>query len=74
MARPEIGDWIAIRDCGAYTLSMWSHHCNRGIPAVLGYDGESIRTLRNADTPHDAVRQWSIERTTPFSSSSNDLG
>jgi diaminopimelate decarboxylase len=58
----EPGDWIVIRDVGAYTLSMWSRHCSRGIPAVIGYDpqgGESCRVLRRAETPEDVVRFWS---------------
>jgi diaminopimelate decarboxylase len=58
----EIGDFLVIRDCGAYTLSMWSRHCSRGIPAVIGYDpqqGEAIRILRRAETPEDVVRFWS---------------
>ena len=55
----EEGDWIAIRDCGAYTLSMWSRHCNRAIPTVLGYAGEKLNVLRGAETPEDVVRMWS---------------
>jgi len=57
------GDWIVIRDVGAYTLSMWSRHCSRGIPAVLGYDPQQanpIRLLRAAETPSDVVRFWSL--------------
>jgi diaminopimelate decarboxylase len=57
----EPGDWIVIRDVGAYTLSMWSRHCSRGIPAVIGYDPEradSLRTLRPRETPADMVRFW----------------
>jgi diaminopimelate decarboxylase len=56
------GDWIVVRDVGAYTLSMWSRHCSRGIPAVIGYDPpptESLRVLRAAETPADVVRFWS---------------
>jgi diaminopimelate decarboxylase len=56
------GDWIVIRDVGAYTLSMWSRHCSRGIPVVLGYDPQkaaSLRILRRAETPGDVVRFWS---------------
>jgi diaminopimelate decarboxylase len=59
----EPGDWIVIRDVGAYTLSMWSRHCSRGIPAVIGYDpqrGDSLRILRRAETPADVVRFWSL--------------
>lgn len=61
---PEIeqGDWIVIRDTGAYTLSMWSHHCSRAIPAVIGLDEESespFRILRQAEAPSSVVRFWS---------------
>jgi diaminopimelate decarboxylase len=58
----EEGDWIIIRDVGAYTLGMWSHHCSRGIPAVIGYDpheSPSLRLLRPAETTADVVRFWS---------------
>ena len=65
---PEVvaGDWIAIRDCGAYTLSMWSRHCSRGIPAVVGYDSEADqpadtgRLLRRGESPEDIVKFWSL--------------
>lgn len=58
----EEGDWIVVRDVGAYTLSMWSRHCSRGIPAVMGYDpdgAEPLRVLRPAESPADVVRFWS---------------
>ncbi len=58
----EEGDWIVIRDVGAYTLSMWSRHCSRGIPAVIGYEPERLdemRVLRHAETAPDVVRFWS---------------
>jgi diaminopimelate decarboxylase len=57
--RPEPGDWIAIRDCGAYTLGMWSRHCSRGIPLVLGYERDVVKVLRNAESPADVVKFWS---------------
>jgi diaminopimelate decarboxylase len=58
----EPDDWIVIRDVGAYTLSMWSRHCSRGIPAVLGFDpqaSEQLRVLRSAESPADVVKFWS---------------
>jgi diaminopimelate decarboxylase len=58
----ETGDWILIRDVGAYTLSMWSRHCSRGIPAVLGYEPghkNPLRVLRKPETVDDIVRLWS---------------
>ncbi|MCA9026447.1 MAG: hypothetical protein KDA86_14670 [Planctomycetaceae bacterium] len=59
------GDWIVIRDTGAYTLGMWSHHCSRSIPGVVGYDATSprqVRLLRAAETASDVVRFWSGPR------------
>lgn len=61
----EPGDWLVIRDVGAYTLSMWSRHCSRGIPAVVGYDPEQSnpwRLLRAGETPADVVAFWSLRR------------
>ena len=59
---PEPGDWLAIRDCGAYTLSMWSRHCSRGIPGVAGYIDGQMKWLRQQETPEDLVRYWSNNR------------
>lgn len=62
---PEVqpSDWLVIRDVGAYTIAMWSRHCSRGIPAVLGVRGEGgevhFETLRAAERPEDIVRFWS---------------
>ncbi|NHA66750.1 type III PLP-dependent enzyme domain-containing protein [Phycicoccus flavus] len=59
----EAGDWLVIHDTGAYTMSMWSRHCNRGMPAVLGYrdgaDGPVLEVLRERESADDVVRQWS---------------
>lgn len=62
LPRIDEGDWIAIRDAGAYTLSMWSRHCSRSIPSVFGYDASArdpIRMLREAETPGSVVQYWS---------------
>jgi len=59
----EQGDWIVIRDVGAYTLSMWSRHCSRGMPPIVGYDPgppESVNILRHAETPSDIARFWGL--------------
>jgi diaminopimelate decarboxylase len=54
------GDWLVIRDAGAYTLGMWSRHCSRGMPLVLGYRGAGdVCVLRHAESPEDVVRFWS---------------
>ncbi len=63
LPRIEPGDWIVIHDTGAYTLGMWTRHCSRGMPLVLGY-GEGVveagfKTLRRRETPEDIAAFWS---------------
>lgn len=53
------GDHVLVRDAGAYTLSMWSRHCSRAIPLVLGVDGDDLTVLRRRETIADIVDFWS---------------
>ena len=61
-ALPRIseGDHIVVRDVGGYTLGMWSRHCSRGMPPVLGLTepGQPLVVLRARETPADIVRFW----------------
>lgn len=54
------GDWVVFRDVGAYTLSLWSRHCSRGMPEVIGYEGNPVKftTLRPSEKPGDIVTFW----------------
>ena len=61
---PSPSDHILIRDTGAYTLGLWSRHCSRAIPNILGYDDSSslsnrFVTLRHRETFDDVVLFWS---------------
>ncbi len=53
------GDLVLVRDCGAYTLSMWSRHCNRGLPPTWGYRAASLELLHRGESPEDVVGFWS---------------
>jgi len=55
------GDLLLIRDVGAYTLSMWSRHCSRGLPPSLGYDAAGVRVLHRGESPEDVVAFWSLD-------------
>ncbi len=57
---PEPGDWILIRDAGAYTLAVWSHFCSRPFPTVIGLEGEKTSLLRQRQSTEDLVRFWSL--------------
>ncbi len=56
----EPGDLLLIRDTGAYTLSMWSRHCSRGLPPSIGYTQDSARLLHAGEKPQDVVQFWSL--------------
>lgn len=61
----EPGDVVIIRDVGAYTMGMWSRHCSRGMPTVLGYDGATdggFELLRARETIADMVAFWGPTR------------
>lgn len=55
------GDYLVIKDTGAYTLSMWSRYNSRQIPVVLGYedDGQLFEVLRKRETRHQLRDFWS---------------
>lgn len=60
VALPEmaVGDWMVIRDVGAYTLGMWSRHCSRCLPLVLGWDGSRLSTLKARETTSQVIAFW----------------
>jgi len=57
---PEIepGDWLIVRDAGAYTVSMWSRYNSRQMPKVLGADGDALTVLKRRETVEDVLRFW----------------
>lgn len=59
LAPAQRGDLLLVRDTGAYTLSMWSRHCNRGLPASWGYRADGVELLHPGEQPEDVVAFWS---------------
>jgi len=53
------GDYLVVNDVGAYTLSMWSRHCNRFTPKVIGVEGSEIRLLKQRETREKLFSHWS---------------
>ena len=59
-------DWVVASDTGAYTFGLWSRHCSRGMPPVLGYENTAraesgFRVLRRRESPADMAKFWSAE-------------
>lgn len=58
---PEMqpGDWVMIREAGAYTLAQWSRFCSRSLPTVLGRASGRLQVLRRRESSADVVAFWS---------------
>lgn len=60
---PDAGDWLVVRDAGAYTLSALHRHTSQLVPPVYGYwSGEPARALEllmAGETVEDIVKFWS---------------
>ena len=59
LPRIEPGDWVVVHDVGAYTLGMWSRHCSRALPLVLGWRDGQVSVLKARESLEDVVRFWS---------------
>ncbi len=53
----EPGDWLGIRDAGAYTLSMWSRYNSRPMPLVLAYSTRDDELVLSPVKPRETFEQ-----------------
>lgn len=54
------GDYVVIFDTGANTFNMWSRHCSRLRPAIIGYrKDETFEVLSKKETIEDLISYWS---------------
>jgi diaminopimelate decarboxylase len=60
---PELhaGDFIVIKDVGAYTMSMWSRYNSRQLPKVIGYQsgGKRLSILKERESLNRVIEFWS---------------
>ncbi|RMX51277.1 hypothetical protein pdam_00004637 [Pocillopora damicornis] len=54
----EEGDYLILHDCGANSLSLFSRHCSRQAPAVLGRHGLDDLKTSEAETVDDLLIFW----------------
>jgi diaminopimelate decarboxylase len=60
---PKEGDFLFLNSVGAYTLGLWSKHCSRLKPAVIGYRRNSISgydftLLTHKQSYSDLISEW----------------
>jgi diaminopimelate decarboxylase len=50
---PEEGDWLALINTGSNSIGLWSRHCSRMIPKVIGCDmnNQSLEILSERFSP-----------------------
>lgn len=56
------GDWVVVREAGAYTMSAYCRHTSQLVPAVWGYEEAApakLKLLKKEETPADLVSFWS---------------
>ncbi len=60
LPRLETGDKVVVADIGANSFSMWSRHCSRVFPKVIGYSQRQgwIRVIKEREDVEDVVRFW----------------
>lgn len=55
------GDFLIVRDAGAYTSSMWSVYNSRQLPKTVGYHGDGdLFELGSRETLDGIVGRWSV--------------
>lgn len=52
-------DLLIIHDVGAYTLSMWSRHCSRFTPKVVGVKQNAVKIIKQRETIEKLMAFWS---------------
>ncbi len=55
-------DIVLIHETGANALNLWSRHCSRQIPLVLGYENNGkggFKVLKKKESVADIIRFWS---------------
>jgi diaminopimelate decarboxylase len=55
------GDNLVVSDIGANSFALWSRHCSRAFPKVIGYSlaRREIRVLKARQSVQDAIAFWS---------------
>lgn len=52
------GNWILILDTGANSFALWSKHCSRPFPKIIGIQNGSFQLLKDRDSSEEAVAFW----------------
>jgi diaminopimelate decarboxylase len=52
-------DWLVMLDTGANSYALWSKHCSRPFPKVIGYLGNEMFVIKSKQTSEEAIALWS---------------
>lgn len=52
------GDWLFVLDTGANSFALWSRHCSRSFPKVIGFDGKA-QIFKKRESIESIIGFWS---------------
>lgn len=53
------GDFLVIMDVGANSFSLWSRHCSRPFPKVIGHENNGYSVIKEKESLEDIIKFWS---------------
>lgn len=58
LPKAKPGDWIMIHDVGANSLALWSKHCSRPFPKIIGFENKEFTVLKEKQPDEDVISFW----------------
>lgn len=59
LTKVQKGDWLLILDTGANSFALWSKHCSRPFPKVIGAAEGRVFMIKDRQSSEDAIALWS---------------
>jgi diaminopimelate decarboxylase len=58
LPKVEGGDWLAIHDTGANSFALWSRHCSRPMPRMVGTNQHVLSLLKEKESDAEIENFW----------------
>ena len=58
LPKVEPGDWVAIHDTGANSFALWSRHCSRPMPRMVGRRKGELATIKEKESDQEVIGFW----------------
>jgi len=58
LPKVEPGDWVAIHDTGANSFALWSRHCSRPMPRIVGRSYGEMDLIKEKESDQEIIGFW----------------